>query len=228
MKKVLTAVLCSAALACFAADASAAVYTIDPAHSSVSFSVRHLVTKVRGTFDKFAGTVEYEAGKPQSWKSEVEIDPASIDTKVGPRDNHLKSSDFFDVQKCPKMSFKSTKVQMSGDSGKLTGDLTMHCVTKPVTLALQIGGLMKDPGGKEHLGASATGTIDRKDWGLTWNKALEAGKMMVGDEVAIEIDIEALPGAEPAKAAKSPKAALKKGEKAAEKAGETKGSDTKR
>lgn len=227
MKKTLTAVVCSAALACSAAEASAAVYTIDPAHSSVSFSVRHLVTKVHGTFDKFAGTVDYEAGKAQSWKTSVEIDPASIDTKVAARDGHLKSPDFFDVEKCPKMSFKSTKVVMSGDAGKMTGDLTMHCVTKPVTLDLTIGGLMKDPGGKEHLGASATGAVDRKDWNLTWNKALEAGKMMVGDEVAIEIDIEALPGGEPAKATKSPKAALKKGEKAAEKAGETKGSDKK-
>jgi polyisoprenoid-binding protein YceI len=210
MTKILSVVLCSAALSCAAGEARAAVYTIDPAHSSVSFSVRHLVTKVRGSFDKFAGTVEYEPGKARAWKTAVEIDPASIDTKVGPRDSHLKSPDFFDVAKCPKMSFTSTKIVMNGDTGKMTGDLTMHCVTKPVTLDLAIGGLMKDAGGKEHLGASATGTLDRKDWNLTWNKAVEAGKLMVGDEVSIELDIEALPGGEPAKAAKAPKGAARK------------------
>lgn len=188
-----------AAVLAAAVPASAATYAIDPAHSSVGFSIRHLVTKVHGTFDKIEGSVDYEPGKPKAWTTSVEIDPASIDTRVSMRDNHLKSPDFFDVQKCPKMAFKSTKVEVAGDSGKLYGELTMHCVTKPVVLDLTIGGLMKDPGGKEHLGASATGKLDRKDWGLTWNKAVEAGGMMVGDEVALEIDVEALPA--PAKAA---------------------------
>ena len=167
-----------------AAPAGAKSYDIDAAHSSVTFKIRHLVTKVQGRFDKVSGSVDYEKGKVASWKTEVEIDPASINTGVAGRDGHLKSGDFFDVEKCPKMSFKSTKATET----TLTGDLTMHCVTKSVTLKLEIGG---EAGGK--FGAVATGKINRKDWGLNWNKAIEAGSLMVGEDVEMELDVEGAP-----------------------------------
>jgi polyisoprenoid-binding protein YceI len=177
-----------------AGSAAAKTFELDPQHSSVSFKIRHLVTKVSGRFEKFSGTVEYEKGKPQSWKANAEIDAASINTNVSPRDKHLRSADFFDVDKCPKLAFKTTSVtDVKGDSAKLHGDLTMHCVTKPVILDLQVGGEAKDPWGNERLGASATGKISRKEWGLSWNKALEAGGALVGDEVELDIEIEAGP-----------------------------------
>jgi polyisoprenoid-binding protein YceI len=185
MNKILSAV--AAASVFFAAPAAAATYQIDPQHSSVSFSVRHIVTKVHGGFDKFSGTFSYDAEKPAKSSVDVTIDPATINTKVAARDGHLRSDAFFDVAKCPAMTFKSTKVELKGESGKLIGDLTMRCVTKPVVLALEVAGEGKDPKGNVHFGASATGKINRNDWGISY------GKGMVGDEVTIEIDVEALP-----------------------------------
>lgn len=179
-------IVVSAALT--AASASAKTYEIDPAHSSVSFRVRHLVTKVRGRFDKFSGSIEYDKGAPETWKAAVEIDPASINTNVSKRDAHLRSADYFDVEKCSTMSFKTTKVdEVKGDSAKLHGELTMHCVTKPVTLDVQIGGEEKDPEGRVHFGASATGKINRKDWGVS------SGGVVLGEDVELELDVEALP-----------------------------------
>jgi polyisoprenoid-binding protein YceI len=171
-----------------AAPASAKTYTIDAAHSAVGFTVRHLVTKVHGGFAKFSGTIDYEPGKPKAWRADVEIDPASIDTRVAARDAHLRNPDFFDVEKCPKMAFKSTKAEASGETGgKLYGDLTMHCVTKPVVLDLEIAGEATDPKGNPVFGASATGKLSRKDWGIT------SGAGMVGDEVTLQLDVEARP-----------------------------------
>ena len=181
-------------IAVSAASASAKTYDIDPAHSSVSFRVRHLVTKVRGRFDKFSGAIEYDKRAPETWKAVVDIDPASINTNVAKRDDHLRSADFFDVGKCSKMSFVTTKVDaVKGDSAKLHGELTMHCVSKPVTLDMQIGGEEKDPAGRVHFGASATGKLNRKDWGVSWNKILASGGVMLGEEVELAIDVEALP-----------------------------------
>ena len=182
------------AAALTAASASAKTYEIDPAHSSVSFRVRHLVTKVRGRFDKFSGSIEYDKGAPETWKAAVEIDPASINTNVSKRDAHLRSADFFDVEKCSTMSFKTTKIdEVKGDSAKLHGELTMHCVTKPVTLDVQIAGVEKDPEGRAHFGASATGKINRKDWDVSWNKILDSGGVILGEDVELELDVEALP-----------------------------------
>lgn len=179
-----------------AVPAAAKTYSIDPLHSSVGFTVRHLVSKVQGGFKKVSGTFDYEPGNPKAWKADVEIDPASIDTRVEARDNHLRNPDFFDVEKCPKMTFKSTKAEATGaTSGKLYGDLLMHCVTKPVVLDLDIAGEAKDPKGNPVFGASATGKLNRKDWGIT------SGAGMVGDEVTLTIDIEARP-AEQQKSAK--------------------------
>lgn len=194
-----------------AAPAAAKTYEIDAAHSSVTFKVRHLVSKVRGRFDKVAGTIDYDPAKVAASAVNAEIDPATINTGNANRDNHLKTPDFFDVQKCPALSFKSTKVTEK----TLTGDLTMHCVTKPVTLELELGGLGKDPWGNEKLGASARGKLNRKDWGIVWNKTLDAGGAMLGDDVDLEIEIEAnakgdKTGAKEEKKAASDKPAKKK------------------
>jgi polyisoprenoid-binding protein YceI len=186
-------ILALAAVLVVAAPAlRAEVYEIDPAHSSLGFRVKHLIGKVPGRFTKFAGTVSYEPGKPEGWKTEAKIDAASINTDNEKRDGHLKSPDFFDVAKCPEITFKSTKItDVKGETAKLLGDLTMHCVTKPVVLALEIGGTTKDPWGNARASWSATGTINRKDFGIVWNKALDSGGLMLGEDVAITLDIEA-------------------------------------
>ena len=188
MKRLIPVLLCAA----LAAPAAAETFEIDPNHSSVGFRVRHLVGKVRGAFDKFSGTVDYQEGKPASWKANASIETASINTANSKRDEHLRSGDFFDVEKCPKMGFASTKVTQGKDGKlKLLGDLTLHCVTKPVALDLEIGGAVNDPWGNRRLGASATGKVNRKDFGMTWNVAVEAGGVLVGKKVDIEIEVEA-------------------------------------
>lgn len=187
MKRILVA---AAALAA-AAAARADTFTIDPAHSSVNFTVRHFVSKVHGRFTKFQGSFDYVEGKPKLWKAHAVIDAASVDTAVAPRDNHLRSGDFFDVKNCPNLEFTSTKVlESSAESAKLAGDLTMHCVTKPVVLDVEFDGFMKDARGTKA-GVTATTKIDRKDFGMVWNKALDKGGMMLGDDVSISIDLEA-------------------------------------
>lgn len=170
----------------------AETYEIDGAHSNVGFRIKHLVGRVPGRFTKFSGTVEYTPGKPESWKVDATIDPASINTDNDKRDGHLKSADFFDVEKCKEMTFKSTKVtDVKGDSAKLAGDLTMHCVTKPVVLDLDLGGITKTAWGTVEAGFSARGKINRKEWGIVFNKTLDNGGLMLGEDVEINIDVEA-------------------------------------
>lgn len=180
-------ILLAAALLAAALPLRAATYTIDPAHSLVGFRVRHLVAKTSGRFTRFSGTIDYAEGKPEAWKVEAKIEPASINTDNEKRDGHLRSADFFDVEKCPAMGFKSTKV-VKGKDGRLTlrGDLTMHCVTKPVSLDLEVGGVAGP-----KAGFSAKGRIDRKDFGIVWNRSLDKGGAMLGDEVEVTLDIEA-------------------------------------
>jgi polyisoprenoid-binding protein YceI len=171
----------------------AETYEIDSSHSQVGFRIKHLVGKVSGRFTKFSGTVDYTPGKPGSWKVDATIDPASINTDNERRDGHLKAPDFFDVAKYPTMTFKSTKVtDVKGDTAKLHGDLTMHGETKPVVLDLEIGGVAPDPRGGSRAGFSATGVIKRKDFGITWNKNLDAGGTMLGEDVSISLDIESV------------------------------------
>ena len=186
--------------------AAAATYDVDPVHSSISFKVRFLVTKVRGRFDKVSGSVTYEKGKPETWKAQGHAEAASVNTNVSQRDGHLRSPDFFDIKRCPDVDFKATKVtDVKDDTAKLEGLLTMRCVTKPVTLDLQIGGEAHAEG-VVRLGATATGRVNRKDWGLNWNEAIEAGGMLVGDDVDMELEIEAIRRDEiPAKAEPAPK-----------------------
>ena len=172
--------------------ARAATWEIDSAHSNVSFVVKHLViAKVRGNFKSYSGTVVIDEKTPSKSKVEVKIDPASIDTDNGKRDEHLRSADFFDVAKWKDMGFKSTKVEPLPDGKlKITGDLTLHGVTKSVVLDAEgPSPELKDPGGNPHIAFSATTTIKRADFGLTWNKAIEGGNV-VGDDVKIEIDVE--------------------------------------
>ncbi|HVO32615.1 MAG TPA: YceI family protein [Elusimicrobiota bacterium] len=170
--------------------AQAATYTIDPMHSSISFKVKHVIGKVTGNFTKFNGTFDYDAGNPKNWTAKATIDPASINTGIEKRDTHLKSPDFFDVQKYPAMSFASTGVtDVSGSNAKLHGTLTMHGVAKPVTLDLTIDGVAPDPMGKgTRAGASAMGHVNRADFGIGATTGPMAG--MVGTDIEIDIEVE--------------------------------------
>jgi polyisoprenoid-binding protein YceI len=180
----------------------ASSWVLDPDHTTIGFSVKHMmVSDVKGSFDKFTGSVEIDDKDPSKSLVNVEIDVASVNTRNAKRDDHLKSADFFDAAKHPKMTFKSTKVEIAKDgSMKITGNLTMRGVTKSVTLSsAPLSAAVKDPWGGTHRGTTATAKINRKDFGLTWNTALEAGGVVVGDDVTIELQIELLPRpAEPA------------------------------
>jgi polyisoprenoid-binding protein YceI len=175
--------------------ADADTWQIDPMHTSVEFTVRHMmISNVKGTFQKTTGTVTIDGNDPTTAKIDATIDASSINTRVERRDADLKSPDFLDVAKYPTITFKSTKVEAAGEGKwKVTGDLTLHGVTKPVVLDVEgTGTPIKDPFGNTRAGASATTKINRKDFGVAYNKALEAGGVVVGDEVSITIDVEAI------------------------------------
>jgi polyisoprenoid-binding protein YceI len=183
-----------AMLAVLPALAHADTWQIDPAHTNVEFTVRHMmISNVKGQFQKTSGTVTTNGSDPASATIDATIDASSVDTRVEKRDMHLKSPDFLDVAKYPTITFKSTKVEADGpNKWKVTGDLTLHGVTKPVVLDVESSGPPINVMGKTRAGASATTKINRSDFGLKWNQALEAGGVMVGDEVAISIDVEAV------------------------------------
>ena len=168
-------------------------WNIDLAHSSVGFTVRHLVvSKVRGHFRKFGGSIDFDPENPAATTIEVSIDAASIDTNEDKRDAHLRSPDFFDVEQFPTLSFKSKRTEKQGDGYRVTGDLTLHGVTREVTLEAEYEGAGKDPWGGYRAGFSARTRINRKDYGLGWNQVLEAGGLLVGDKVEIALEVEAL------------------------------------
>jgi polyisoprenoid-binding protein YceI len=172
----------------------AVTWTLDPNHTSVQFAVRHMmVSTVRGTFDKVTGTVEEDPADLGKSKVEATIDAASVDTRVDKRDQHLRSAEFLDVARYPTIVFRSKRAEKLGDGRwKLVGDLTLHGVTKEVTLDVEgPTPTIKDPMGNLRAGVHATTTIDRRDFGLVWNRVLEGGGAVVGDEVAIAIDAEA-------------------------------------
>jgi polyisoprenoid-binding protein YceI len=175
-------------------------WTIDPAHSGVHFSIKHLVVAtVRGQFNKVSGTISFDPQNPTRSTVHAIIDAASIDTREPQRDAHLRSPDFLDTERFPTIEFRSTKVVQTSDGFTVSGDLTIRGVTRPVVLAVEASDLeLKDPYGNLKRAASMTTKIDRKDIGLAWNVALEAGGFMVGDEVKIEIDVELLRQAEAA------------------------------
>ncbi|MEZ5252610.1 MAG: YceI family protein [Microthrixaceae bacterium] len=167
-------------------------YSIDPSHSAVGFTVRHMmVSKVRGSFDKFAGSITI-ADEPTESSVAVEIDLNSINTNDENRDGHLKSADFFNTESTPKMIFASTKVEPKGSEWLVTGDLTLNGITKATTLTVEFEGATVDPWGNLRIGFSATGQINREDYGVAWNQALETGGVVVGKDVKIAIDAEAI------------------------------------
>ena len=171
----------------------ATTYQIDPEHSTVGFSIRHLFSNVRGTFNQFEGSFDYVPGHPEQWKADATIQAASIDTHVDKRDTHLRSKDFFDVAKYPTITFKSADVtDVTPTGAKLHGILTIHGVDKPVVLDLAIHGEGKDPWGNVRSGFTATTKLTRKDFGLTWNEALETGQLLVGEEVDITLEVEGI------------------------------------
>ena len=170
-----------------------ASYTIDPTHSSVGFSVRHMMfAKVRGQFAKWSTDLALDPTDLAKSKVTATIDASSIDTGVADRDAHLRSADFFDVANHPSLTFVSTGVAKKGDGYALAGDLTIRGVTKPVTLELEALGSGKDPWGNERRLFSAKTTIQRSDFGLTWNQALEAGGVLVSDKIEIELEVQAV------------------------------------
>jgi polyisoprenoid-binding protein YceI len=175
---------------CFAA-APDLVFNIDPEHSSVGFRVRHLVGRVPGKFTRFSGRFSGKRGDPKTWKTDATIEAASVDTGVAKRDEHLRSADFFDTAKCPNITFVSKTAFGAGKtSAKLKGELTLHCVTKPVVLDLESDGTSMDPWGKLRAGVTARVKINRKDYGIVFNKVLDNGGTLLGDEVEITIDVE--------------------------------------
>jgi polyisoprenoid-binding protein YceI len=166
-------------------------WNIDLSHSTAEFSVRHMmITNVKGRFGKFEGTVEYDPAHPELSKFEATLDAASIDTRDEKRDAHLRSADFFDVEHHPKLTFKSTEIKKTSDGFAAVGDLTMHGITKPITLEIEgPTAPHADPWGNTRIGATAHAKINRKDWGLNWNAALEAGGVLVGETVKITLEV---------------------------------------
>jgi polyisoprenoid-binding protein YceI len=170
-------------------------YKIDPAHTTVGFGVRHLFTTVNGVFRTFEGRIIFDPEHPEKTKVEGSIDAASIYTNVEKRDEHLRSADFLDVAKYPKITFVSTQVtdvDKERRKGKIHGDLTIHGVTKPVVLDVEYLGEGKDPWNNTRAGFHAATTINRKDFNVTWNKIVESGGVLVGDELKVSIDVEAI------------------------------------
>ncbi len=173
---------------------AAAEYQIDASHSTIGFQVRHMaISKTNGNFEDYTGSFSFEPGKPETWSCEAVIQAASINTNNQKRDDHLRSDEFFDVAKFTTLTFRSTGVKMENESeGILLGDLTIHGVIRPVELHLEILGTVTDPWGDERAGFSASVKINRKDYGLSYNSVMEAGGLVVGNEVKISLEIEGI------------------------------------
>ncbi len=168
-------------------------YTIDPTHTRLGFSARHaMVTTVRGQFTDFTGTAHIDTANPAASKVVLTIKTASIDTGVADRDGHLKSGDFFDAEANPEITFVSTRVERDGDDWTITGDLTMKGVAKPVTIEFESTGSARDPFGNLRVGFEGATSINRKDWGLSWNAALETGGVLVSEKIKLEFDVSAI------------------------------------
>ncbi len=168
------------------------VWQLDPTHSSAEFAVRHMmVATVKGVFKTLSARVDLDEAAWENSRIEAEIDAASIDTGVADRDTHLRSPDFFDVATHPKITFRSTAIEpASEDRGKVLGDLTIHGITKPVTLDVEYLGEVKDPWGNRRRGYAAETTLSRKDFGMTWNKVLDTGGVLVGDKIKVTLNLE--------------------------------------
>ncbi|MFF4390675.1 YceI family protein [Streptomyces sp. NBC_00853] len=169
-------------------------YVIDPAHSSIGFTVRHaMVTNVRGAFAEHEGSLHLDGADPARSTASIDVKIASVDTGIADRDGHLRSGDFFDAEAFPLMTFRSTEArQLGGDAYRITGELTIKDVTRPLSIDLEFNGSATDPYGNERVGFEGSTEILRSDWGLTWNAALEAGGVMVSDKVKLTFDISAI------------------------------------
>lgn len=168
-------------------------WVIDPSHSSIAFSARHaMVAKVRGTFGEFTGSFTLDGANPAASRAEFEAQTASIDTRNPDRDAHLKSADFLDVENFPTLTFTSTSVTGTGDSFVVTGDITIHGITKSIPVNFELLGVSTDPWGGIRIGFEGNAEISRKEFDLTWNAALETGGVLVGDTIKINLDVEAV------------------------------------
>lgn len=173
---------------------AASVFEVDSAHSSIGFSIRHLFTMVPGRFDKFTASFTYDEAAPEQSSAEFTIDAASVDTDNDKRDGHLRNADFFNVEKFPTLTFKSAKIAKTDQAGvyKVTGDFTMLGVTKPLTVSVEVVGVGPDGFGNTKGGFEVTGALNRKDFGMVYNKALDKGNTLLGDEVKFRVSIEAV------------------------------------
>ena len=169
-------------------------YAIDASHSRIGFVARHaMVTKVRGSFNEFEGTGYFDADQPANSQLELVIKTASIDTRNADRDGHLRGNDFFDMDEYPKITFRSTSVEQTGHAEyRVTGDLTIKGITKPVSVDFDYTGAVVDPWGNQRIGLEGNTTINRKDWGVSWNAALEAGGVLVSEKVTLEFEVSAI------------------------------------
>ncbi len=174
------------------ADNEETIWTVDPSHTGVEFAVRHMmISTVKGHFTDVSGTVTVAGDDLAGGRAEVEVGIASVETREPARDTHLRSADFFDAERFPRMTFRSRKVERLGDEElRVTGDLTIRDVTRELVLDVTAEGWGKDPWGNERAGFTARGRLRRSDFGLTWNQALETGGVLVGDDVKIGIDVE--------------------------------------
>jgi polyisoprenoid-binding protein YceI len=194
MKSILTTIAAVlVAASAFAADS----FVVDRNHSEATFQVRHLVSRVSGKFDDFTGSISVDQASPAASAVEFTIKTASIDTGVADRDKDLRSANFFEVEKYPEISFKSTSIKPSSrkDVYDVTGTFTMHGVTKTITLPVEFLGFIKDPRGNQRAGFTARAALNRKDYGITWNRALDAGGTLLSDDVDITVNIEAVKSA---------------------------------
>lgn len=169
-------------------------YSIDPAHSNLGFAARHaMITKVRGRFSDVEGALHIDGEEPSRSHGTVTIKTASVDTRQEQRDEHLRSADFFDVEKYPEMTFRSTSIEPLGqDEYRVSGELTIRDTTRPVSIDIEYTGAATDPMGNHRIGFEGSTQVNRKDWNLTWNAALEAGGVLVSEKVTLEIDISAI------------------------------------
>jgi polyisoprenoid-binding protein YceI len=168
-------------------------WKLDPSHTSVEFSAKHLmITTVKGRITDIEGIIYTDEKDLKNSSVEATLKAVSLDTRTDQRDQHLRSADFLDVEKFPEIRFRSTRIQGDKQSFKLTGDLTIRDVTKPITLDVEFEGETKDPWGGQRLGFSANGKIDRREFGLTWNQALEAGGVVVGNDIKISLEVQAV------------------------------------
>src|ERR1700712_1554888 len=171
-------------------------YTLDPTHTRIGFVARHaMVTKVRGAFNEFEGTVPLDGSNPAASSAKVTINAKSIDTRNEQRDDHLRSNDFFSMDEFPEITFVSTGVSVDGDTYNLTGDLTVKGVTKSLTIPFEFEGAAKDPFGNDRVGFSGSLVINRKDFGVSFNAPLETGGLLVSDKITLEFDVSAIKNA---------------------------------